>query len=100
MQQVGVPSTSSMAQVHAVDPVTTQMNKFRSYVTMLADPSCKDDLKLKAVQEIGENFELILQSSLYPNFLDHSVKIFLKILQEGDSHFIAEYNIQQVRYVK
>lgn len=25
------------------------------------------------------------------------MKIFLKILQEGEPHFIAEYNIQQVR---
>lgn len=34
---------------------------------------------------------------MYPNFLDHSVPIFVKILQEGQPHFIAEYNIQQVR---
>lgn len=81
----------------AVDPITTQMNKFRSYVTMLADANCKDDLKLKAVQEISENFELILASNTYPSFLDHAVKIFVRILQEGEPHFIAEYNIQQVR---
>ncbi|KAF5288689.1 hypothetical protein FQR65_LT11954 [Abscondita terminalis] len=80
-----------------MDPTTTQMNKFRSYVTTLADPNCKDDLKLKATQEINENFEMIISSPLYGNFLDHSVKIFLKILQEGEPHFIAEYNIQQVR---
>lgn len=41
-----------------MDPTTTQMNKFRSYVTTLADPNCKDDLKLKATQEINENFEV------------------------------------------
>uniref|UniRef100_A0A1Y1MXI9 FAT domain-containing protein n=3 Tax=Photinus pyralis TaxID=7054 RepID=A0A1Y1MXI9_PHOPY len=80
-----------------MDPATTQMNKFRSYVTTLADPNCKDDLKLKATQEINENFEIIISSPLYGNFLDHSLKIFLKILQEGEPHFIAEYNIQQVR---
>lgn len=36
-------------------------------------------------------------SSQYPGFLDHMMKIFLKILQEGEPHFISEYNIQQVR---
>ncbi|XP_044261128.1 transcription-associated protein 1 [Tribolium madens] len=87
-------SSSSMA---GVDPHTTQMNQFRSYVTMLGDANCKDVLKLKATQEISKNFEIILSSSLYQSFLDHSVKIFLKILEEGDPHFIAEYNIQQVR---
>ncbi|PSN44253.1 Transcription-associated protein 1 [Blattella germanica] len=78
------------------DPLT-QMNKYRSYVTILADQSAKDEIKLKAAQELSENFEVIITSPQYPTFLDHSMKIFLKILQEGEPHFIAEYNIQQVR---
>ncbi|EZA54681.1 Transformation/transcription domain-associated protein [Ooceraea biroi] len=73
------------------------MNTYRSYVTMLADPVSKDELKLKAAQELSENFEIIITSSQYPGFLDHMMKIFLKILQEGEPHFISEYNIQQVR---
>ncbi|CAH1997935.1 unnamed protein product [Acanthoscelides obtectus] len=76
---------------------TTQMNQFRSYVTMLGDPDCKDGLKLKATQEISKHFEMILNSPMYPGFLDHSIKIFLKILDEGEPLFIAEYNLQQVR---
>ncbi|XP_032685098.1 transformation/transcription domain-associated protein [Odontomachus brunneus] len=78
------------------DPLT-QMNTYRSYVTMLADPVSKDELKLKAAQELSENFEIIMCSSQYPAFLDHMMKIFLKMLQEGEPHFISEYNIQQVR---
>lgn len=78
------------------DPVT-QMNTYKSYVTMLADPVSKDELKLKAAQELSENFEVIMCSSQYPAFLDHMMKIFLKILQDGEPHFISEYNIQQVR---
>ncbi|KAL4715075.1 hypothetical protein ACJJTC_012122 [Scirpophaga incertulas] len=87
---------STMATVGPGDP-HTQMNTYRSYVTMLADPGAKDEIKLKAAQELSENFEVILGSPQYPQFLDHSLKIFLKILQEGEPHFIAEYNIQQVR---
>ncbi|XP_011505966.1 PREDICTED: transformation/transcription domain-associated protein [Ceratosolen solmsi marchali] len=78
------------------DPVT-QMNTYRSYVTMLADPNAKDESKLKAAQEMSENFEVIMCSAQYPAFLDHLMKNFLKILQEGEPHFISEYNIQQVR---
>ncbi|XP_050553861.1 transcription-associated protein 1 isoform X13 [Spodoptera frugiperda] len=87
---------ASMAAGGPGDP-HTQMNTYRSYVTMLADPGAKDEIKLKAAQELSENFEVILSSPQYPQFLDHSLKIFLKILQEGEPHFIAEYNIQQVR---
>lgn len=35
------------------------MNKYRSYVTVLADPASKDELKLKAAQELSENFEVL-----------------------------------------
>lgn len=78
-----------------VDPV--QMNTFRSFVTMLGDPTAKDETKLKAAQELSEHFEVITQCSGYQSFLEHSMKIFIRILQDGDPHFISEYNIQQVR---
>jgi transformation/transcription domain-associated protein len=42
---------------------------------------------------------VIIKSTQYPAFLDHFMKIFLKILQEGEPHFIAEYNIQVGRTV-
>lgn len=41
----------------------TQMNTYRSYVTMLADPGAKDEIKLKAAQELSENFEVIFIAS-------------------------------------
>ena len=78
------------------DPMT-QMNTYRSFVTTLADPNSKDEVKLKAAQELSENFEVIMCSPQYPDFLAHLMKIFLKILQEGEPYFISEYNIQQVR---
>jgi transformation/transcription domain-associated protein len=33
------------------------MNKYRSYVTILADSNAKDEIKVKAAQELSENFE-------------------------------------------
>lgn len=44
-----------------VDHHTTQMNHFRSFVTMLGDPNCKDVLKLKATQEINTNLEVLFR---------------------------------------
>lgn len=56
----------------APDPVT-QMNTYRSYVTMLADPVSKDELKLKAAQELSENFEVY--KLLYKYYQDYSYSI-------------------------
>lgn len=77
--------------------VVAQMNTFTSFVSMLVDAGAKDENKLKAAQELSENLEIIVSSPQYPSFLDHAMKSFLKILQDGEPLFIAEYNIQQVR---
>lgn len=82
--------------VPAMDAVA-QMNTFTSFVSMLSDPGAKDENKLKAAQELSENLEVIVSSPQYPTFLDHAMKNFLKILQDSEPLFIAEYNIQQVR---
>lgn len=76
---------------------TSQQATYRSLVTMLGDPSAKDEIRLKAAQELSEHFELITQCSGYPAFLEYSMRVFLKILQEGEPHFISEYSIQQMR---
>lgn len=91
---------TSTVPVSVTTPATAidvaQMNTFRSYVTMLGDPTAKDEIKMKAAQELNENWELITQCGNFQSFLEHSMKIFIKILQEGDPLFISEYNLQQV----
>ena len=44
--------------IMAPPDLLTQMNTYRSYVTMLADAGAKDETKLKAAQELSENFEV------------------------------------------
>lgn len=51
------PSTSMEV---AVDPHTAQMNQFMSYIKTLGNPDCKEVLKLKAIQDISKNFEVII----------------------------------------
>lgn len=75
----------------------TQINIYRHYVSVLADAAGKEELKVKAAMELTDNFEIILSSPHYPSFLEHSVKLFLKVLQESPPLFISEYNLQQVR---
>lgn len=91
MASAPIVAATSVAQVDAA-----QMNTFRSYVTMLGDPTAKDEIKMKAAQELSENFELITQCAGFQLFLEHSMKIFIKILHDGDPLFISEYNLQQV----
>ena len=63
----------------------------------MGDTTAKDESKLKAAQELNDSFDVILGHPQYQAFLDHAMRVFLKLLQEGTSHFIAELHIQQVR---
>ncbi|GFN80649.1 transformation/transcription domain-associated protein [Plakobranchus ocellatus] len=75
-----------------------QLTAFKSYVQLIADstPGIVEK-KLKAAQELSENFESIVTLPQYPQFLAELMRVFLKILDEGEPQFIAEQNIQQLR---
>lgn len=51
------PGGGSLGHHVSQDPVA-QMNTFRSYVSMLADPGSKDENKLKAAQALSEDLEV------------------------------------------
>lgn len=74
----------------------SQMKTFNAHLAVLADPTAKDEAKLKAAQELSDHFDLILASPHYQHFLGDAMRVFLRLLQDGAPHFIAEYNVQQV----
>lgn len=73
-----------------------QMMTFKKSVSILGQPNNKEDVKMEALRGLTENYELILQSNQYQSFLDHSIKIFCKVLQEDEANFLAESTTQQV----
>ncbi|QQP58072.1 Transformation/transcription domainassociated proteinlike [Caligus rogercresseyi] len=65
---------------------------FRSHASILRDPLAKDEAKLKSAQELSERLED------HPDvFVKESLGVLLGLLRDGSPHFIAEYNVQQVR---
>ncbi|KAL3832377.1 hypothetical protein ACJMK2_024027 [Sinanodonta woodiana] len=77
---------------------TTQLTTFKSYVALIADPTPGiGEKKLKAAQELSENFETVVSSPQYPQFLAEAMKVFMKILEEGEPHFLQDQNLQQLR---
>lgn len=87
-----------MASPLSPHDVTGQLTTFRSYVALIADPTPGIvEKKLKAAQELSENFENVVISPQYSQFLGEALKVFLKILDDGEPQFIAEQNMQQLR---
>ncbi|XP_031549522.1 transformation/transcription domain-associated protein-like isoform X2 [Actinia tenebrosa] len=73
------------------------IKKCTTYANLLTEAAIADENKLKAAQEISENFETIVQSSSYPAFLEHAIPKFLLFLREGEPQFVAESTVQQIR---
>ncbi|XP_015774341.1 PREDICTED: transformation/transcription domain-associated protein-like [Acropora digitifera] len=76
---------------------TNIIKMFTTYTNILAEATVPEEKKLKAAQEISENFESIVQSSSYSAFLEHSIPRFLKYLKEGEPQFVSEVPTQQLR---
>ncbi|XP_074658755.1 transformation/transcription domain-associated protein-like [Tubulanus polymorphus] len=72
----------------------TQISTYKSYVALIADSTTVIEKKLKAAQELSENFEVIASQAHYPQFLQEALRVFLKILLEGEPQFISEQNSQ------
>ncbi|XP_071811547.1 transformation/transcription domain-associated protein-like isoform X3 [Apostichopus japonicus] len=70
--------------------------KYRSNATVLADPRNADEARLKAAQDISENFEVI-NSNHMETFVTHAVPLFLKVLSDEKPQFIAESHLQLLR---
>lgn len=68
-----------------------QLNTLRSYINILENATAKDETKLKAAQELSEHFEKV-----HPPILEHALKVFMNILQDGEFYFIQENTIQHV----
>nr|KAG5693698.1 hypothetical protein BaRGS_008340 [Batillaria attramentaria] len=79
---------------------SSRLTTFNSYVSLIGDstPGIVEK-KLKAAQELSENFETVVNSPQYPQFLQEAMRVFLKILEEGEPQFIAEQNMQHLRKV-
>ncbi|XP_075234435.1 transcription-associated protein Nipped-A isoform X2 [Lycorma delicatula] len=77
----------------SMDPA--QFNTYRTYLNLLADTNylsgTKEENKLQAAQEISDNLDSIVTTPQYPSFLEHMVKVVLKVLKEGTPSFIAEH---------
>ncbi|GIY45230.1 hypothetical protein CDAR_3781 [Caerostris darwini] len=92
----GLGATIGSVPLAGTDPVAL-MNTYRSYITMIVDPTIKDESKLKALQEVSQELENIASNPQYPSFLDFALKVFIKILQDGEPHFIGEHTVHQMR---
>ena len=58
-----------------------QLKTLNAHLSVLVDTGSKDELKLKAAQELSDNFDLILASPHYQHFLENSMRVFLKVRQ-------------------
>ena len=77
------------------DPAN-QINTFRQYLNVLGDSQAKDENKLKAAQELNDSFDVIISHQQYQTFLDHAMRVFLKLLQVRNEKEMITYFIKHL----
>lgn len=77
----------------------SQINYFKQSISTVGtiSPDIKDEQRLQLLQGIAEALEQITSSPMYPSFLEHSIPIIIKVLNDGDPQFLQEHQGQQVR---
>ena len=68
-----------------------QFRSLQQQLYQLNDTSAKEEVRLKAAQELSDNLDVAIASPHYQQFLDTGLRVFLKILKELPNHSIAEY---------
>jgi transformation/transcription domain-associated protein len=70
---------------------------FQAWIDALVDPNTSEDLKLKAIQDLSFNLELMQTLSTYPQLIEDAMHKFMRLLSETEPQFIAESTVQQLR---
>ena len=80
---------------HISSPGTTnpdqQFRSLQQQLFVLNDTTAKEEIRLKAAQELSDNLDVAIASPHYQQFLDGGLRVFLKVLKELPNHSIAEY---------
>ncbi|XP_065834052.1 transformation/transcription domain-associated protein-like isoform X2 [Oscarella lobularis] len=72
-------------------------SKFRNYIVIISEPGHEVEAKIRAAQELSENFDNIVTSPQHATFLEQAVPRFLAFLREGEPSFIVESLNHQIR---
>ena len=82
---------------------TPQAQTFQSYIDLLADKESNDETKLKAVQEISNNFEVIIhqnQLSYLSKYLSISILLAIYAIDTNMSKLVKRCNKQVFNNIK
>ncbi|CAG9537664.1 unnamed protein product [Cercopithifilaria johnstoni] len=72
-------------------------SRLETLIQTIGDAGQRDDLKLKALQEISNSFEEMATTPAFQIVQENLLRTFLKIFQDTVPQFIGENNTQQLR---
>ncbi|VDK71443.1 unnamed protein product [Litomosoides sigmodontis] len=73
------------------------LSRLETLIQTIGDSGQRDDLKLKALQEISNSFEEMATTPAFQIVQENLLRTFLKIFQDTVPQFIGENNTQQLR---
>ncbi len=90
-------SENTMIKSNSASEAAANFKQMQQHIQVLNDSNAKDEAKLQAAQQISDNLDVTLAApQYYASFLELAMRAFLKLLQDGSPHFIAEQHAHQV----
>lgn len=70
---------------------------FQTWIDLLVDPNSNEDIKLKSIQDLSLNLELMQTLPTYSQLIEDAMRNFEQLLTETEPQFILESSIHQLR---
>jgi septum formation topological specificity factor MinE len=70
---------------------------FQTWLDILVDSSTTEDIKLKTIQDLSFNWELMQTLPSYAQLVEDAMHKFMRLLRETEPQFINESTVQQLR---
>lgn len=103
MASLSNPGASAMTGPHQQQPTlgqfTVEFNHqtFQVWIDTLVDLNSTEEIKLKSIQDLSLNLELMQTLPTYSQLIDDAMHKFMRVLNETEPQFITESTTQQLR---
>ena len=70
---------------------------FQSWIDQLVDPNATEDQKLKSIQDLSLNLELMQTLPTYGQLIEDAMQKFIRLLTQTEPQFLNESSVHQLR---
>lgn len=97
LYNVQTPTSTISTQNQSYNNVDYTHQTFQTWIELLVDLNSNEDVKLKSIEDLSLNLELMQTLPTYSILIEDAMHKFVRVLTETEPQFLREYSIHQLR---